>query len=159
MIKVWWFIYLSLSLSLSLPPPPPTVTSLLSMKDQLFLGSMEGAIHILTLDNKHTVTAAFSLSAHTQSVHSLLALGSRILPRQWLPTLIGRSNVIEHPFYADCIAQEDIDSISERMIGRQQHLLVSIGQGFHGVCGKPVEPLISQQDLYDSFILLWLPPR
>lgn len=129
------------------------------MADQLFLGTKEGTIDVLTIDSTNTVTNVYSLSAHTQSVHTLLPLGSRILPRQWLPTLIGRTNVINHPFYAGCIAQEDIDTITERMIGRQQQLLVSIGHGFHGVCGKMVEPLMTQQDLYDTHVLLWLPPR
>lgn len=143
---------------LSLPPSlPPLVSSLLCMGNQLFLGTSEGTIHVLTIDASNSISMVNSLSAHTRSVHTLLPLGSRILPRQWLPTLIGRSNVIEQ--YADKMNQEDIDSLSERMIGHQQRLLVSIGHGFHGVCGKLVEPLMNQQDLYDTYVLLWLPPR
>ena len=82
-------------------------------------------------------------------------LGSRLFPRQWLPKLIGRSNVVE--YYKDLLEEEELDAISSRMIGRQYRLLISIGQGFQGVSGtRPVDS--SLREILDNFLLLWLPP-
>ena len=43
-----------------------------------------------------SVTSCVELRGHNKEVYKILSLGARILPRHWLPSIIGRSNIIEH---------------------------------------------------------------
>jgi len=78
------------------------------------------------------------------------------MPRQWLPNIIGRSNVIDK--YMHLMPSETLDeayAIRSAMSGRTTKMLVSLGLGYHGIAGK-VEPLATGRDFDDNFLLLWM---
>ena len=102
------------------------------------------------------VTGGVSLSqfrGHVKTVHSLLTLGARTLPRHcsWRPSILGRSNMMD--YLLDLLGEDDIQDIHTSMVGRQTRLLVSVGQGFYGIAGKVVEAL-TPRDISDNFLLL-----
>ena len=121
------------------------------------MGTSSGYVVTIEIDSLLQVsTPCLPMVAHSRGIHTLLSLGSRVLPRQWLPTLIGRSNVIE--YYHDLLEEDEVDEIMSRMIGRQSQLLITVGQGFHGLSGFRMVDSSIQNDLHDNFVLLWLPP-
>ena len=99
------------------------------------------------------IVSSTELRGHVGETFTLLSLGARTLPRHWLPTIIGRSNAID--YYRDLLGDDDIESIQSTMLGRQCKLLVTVGSGFYGVAGQLVEPIMSQRDCEDTFLLLW----
>ena len=122
------------------------------MGNQLQLAISDGRILVLKTRDSQPVSTV-ELRAHVKTIHTLLPLSCRTLSRQWLPSIIGRSNVID--YYRDLLAEEDIRDINATMVGRQAQLLVSIGVGFQGVAGRLVEPLMTPKDREGNFILLW----
>ena len=99
------------------------------------------------------------INAHCGGIHALTSLDSRIFPRQWIPTLVGRSNVIEYHYYKDLLEDDEIATIKSRIIGHQSRLLVTIGQGFQGFFdSRSIKPS-SLEDRHDDYLLLWLPPN
>ena len=122
------------------------------MGDQLQLALSTGRILLLNAYDG-CVSSPTELKGHMDGIYCILPISGRILPRHWLPSIIGRSNVID--YYRDLLSEEDIQQITSSMIGRQCRLLVSIGHGFYGVAGKVVEPLMSSKDCDDNFVLLW----
>ena len=88
-----------------------------------------------------------------KTVHSMLTLGARVLPKHWRPSILGRSNVMD--YLLDLLGEDDIQDITASMVGRQTRLLVSVGSGFYGIAGKVVETLMSPRDITDNFLLLW----
>jgi len=65
------------------------------MGNQLQLALSTGVILILNTQDSQVVSTV-QLHGHVKGIHSLLPLGGRILPKQWLPSIIGRSNVIDY---------------------------------------------------------------
>lgn len=140
-----YFTFLSLSLSCA-------VTSVCSVRDMLHLALSNG--EILQLHTAHDqIDSVSHLRGHVKSIHSLLTLGARVLPRNWRPSILGRSNVMD--YLLELLGEDDIQDISDSMIGRQTRLLVSIGKGFYGIAGKVVDTLMSPSDISDNFLLLW----
>lgn len=126
----------------------------------LYIGTEMGHIIVLSFnwDTLELIPSCAPVVAHDQScgLYKLLTLGSRVFPRHWIPTLIGRNNVIE--YYRDLLEEEDITEINSRIIGCQSQLLLSLGRGFHGLTSSKMIDS-SLQDRHDNFVLLWLPPR
>ena len=122
------------------------------MGNQLQLAISDGRVLVLQTRGSQLLSTV-ELRAHVKNIHTLLPLSCRTLSRQWLPSIIGRSNVID--YYQDLLAEEDIRDINATMVGRQAQLLISIGVGFQGVAGRLVEPLMSPKDREGNFILLW----
>ena len=130
---------------------------MLSIDNHLFLGCRGGKIVILGVDPSNQASLVCELAGHTKSVSALLSLGSRVLPRHWIPSIIGRSNVIE--YYRELLGEDDIETITSHMIGRQCRVLVSVGQGMQALPGRPMDSNVAHRDHQDSFLLLWFPPR
>ena len=65
------------------------------MGTQLYFAVDSGKVFQLETDGA-AVSLAAELRGHTKQVYEILTLGARTLPRHWLPSIIGRSNVIEH---------------------------------------------------------------
>jgi serine/threonine protein kinase len=130
------------------------VTDMMVLNDLLYLSTSSGAIIPLQIDpHTYTMSALCSpIAGHHGNVHRLMSLDSRIFPKHWIPTLIGRSNVIE--YYRDLLDEEEIADISSRIIGRQCRLLVSVGEGFPGLKKMQLAPA---GDDKENFVLLWLP--
>lgn len=122
------------------------------MGNQLQLAISDGRVLVLQTQGSELLSTV-ELRAHVKNIHTLLPLSCRTLSRQWLPSIIGRSNVID--YYQDLLAEEDIRDINATMVGRQAQLLISIGVGFQGVAGRLVEPLMTPKDREGNFILLW----
>lgn len=122
------------------------------MGNQLQLAISDGRVLVLQTRGSQLLSTV-ELRAHVKNIHTLLPLSCRTLSRQWLPSIIGRSNVID--YYQDLLAEEDIRDINATMVGRQAQLLISIGVGFQGVAGRLVEPLMTPKDREGNFILLW----
>lgn len=120
------------------------------MDNQLQLAVSTGRILLLPSCGSGPPT---ELAGHMRGIHTLLSIGVRVLPKHWLPSIIGRSNVID--YYRDLLSDEDMQSITSTMIGRQSRLLISVGRGFHGLAGRLVEPLMTHHDQEDNFVLLW----
>ena len=130
----------------------PTVLSFCAMGSQLQLSLSNGKILLLTISNQ-TVISYVELKGHVKDIYTILPIGGRILPKHWLPSIIGRSNVID--YYRDLLGEDDIQDITSTMVGRQSRLLVSVGCGFAGLANRLVEPLMSPKDREENFILLW----
>ena len=134
----------------SLPLPP--VTCICAVHDKLHLAQESG--QILQLHTPHReVESVSQFRGHVKTVHSLLTLGARTLPRHWRPSILGRSNVMD--YLLDLLGEDDIQDIHTSMVGRQTRLLVSVGRGFYGIAGKVVEALMTPRDISDNFLLLW----
>ena len=128
------------------------------MDSSLYLGTTAGTVVALELGPDLVLrTSCAPVTAHTNQIHSLLLLSSRVFPRQWLPRLVGRSNAIE--YYKDLLDEEEIEDISSRIVGRHSLLLVSIGQGFVGVSSARGTKMFLRNEVPDIFLLLWLLPR
>ena len=128
------------------------VTSICCVKEILHLALTNG--EILQLATSHnSIESVSRLRGHVKSIHSLLTLGARVLPRNWRPSILGRSNVMD--YLLELLGEDDIHDITESMVGRQTRLLVSVGKGFYGIAGKVVEALMSPSDISDNFLLLW----
>lgn len=122
------------------------------MGAQLQLALASGKILLLNIRDSQ-VESSVELGGHMKGMYCILPIGGRILPKHWLPSIIGRSNVLD--YYRDLLEEEEIQEISSSMVGRQSRLLVSVGRGFSGVAGRLVEPLMSPKDLEENFVLLW----
>ena len=132
--------------------PSLSVTSLCSVGNRLHLSMSDG--EILQLHTPHDSVLSLSrLRGHVKSVHSLLTLGARVLPRHWRPSILGRSNVMD--YLLELLGEDDIQDINDSMVGRQSRLLVSVGKGFYGIAGRVVEGLLTPSDISDNFLLLW----
>ena len=59
----------------------------------------------------------------------------------------------------DLLDERDIKSITSTMVGHQTRLLVSIGHGYLGLTDKLVEPIMSNRDRQENFVLLWATNR
>ena len=144
-----------LSHSLLPSPPPPSVlpvSCICAVGNQLQLAHTDG--HILQLLIPHNeVDSLSTLHGHMKTVHSMLTLGARTLPKHWRPSILGRSNVMD--YLLELLGEEDIQDIHSSMVGRQTRLLVSVGCGFYGIAGKVIESLMSPCDVSDNFLLLW----
>ena len=64
------------------------------MGSQLQLALDTGKILLLNTD-KVEVTETVALHGHGKDIYQTLSIGGRIFPRHWLPTIIGRSNVVD----------------------------------------------------------------
>ncbi len=55
------------------------------------------------------VTSCVELRGHVKDVYAILSLGARVLPRHWLPSIMGRDNVINYYRFASllCLSLED----------------------------------------------------
>lgn len=138
--------------------PPSTVTTVCAMGHQLQLSLSTGKILVLNISEDASIASSVQLQGHVKDIYTILPIGTRTLPRQWLPTIIGRSNVID--YYRDLIGEEDIQDILSSMVGHQSRLLVSVGYGFSGLAGgRFVEPLMLPKDRDENFILLWYVTR
>ena len=62
---------------------------------QLFFAVEKGCVFQLET-NGPDVVSSVELRGHAKGVYKILSLGARILPRHWLPSIIGRSNVIDY---------------------------------------------------------------
>lgn len=65
------------------------------MGTQLYFTVESGKVFQL-LTQGSRVTSCLELRGHAESVYKILTLGARTLPKHWLPSIIGRSNVIEY---------------------------------------------------------------
>lgn len=131
------------------------VTSILIMGSSIHASLGKGKI--LRLDNINSDVTGQVLHGHFDNVYSILPISCRTMPKQWLPTIIGRSNVIDkymHLLPTDEVSDE-AHKIRSTMMGRTTQLLVSLGMGYHGIAGK-VEPLATGKDTEDNFLLLWM---
>lgn len=70
------------------------VTSLHAMGSQLQLALDTGKILLLNT-RKTEITETVVLHGHGKEIHQMISIGGRILPRHWLPSIIGRSNTID----------------------------------------------------------------
>jgi len=130
------------------------VTSILMLDSCIHASLSKG--RILRLDNLTTQITGQVLHGHIGKVYSIIPISCRTMPRQWLPSIIGRSNVIDK--YMHLMPSETLDEahgIRSAMSGRTTKLLVSLGLGYHGIAGR-VEPLATCKDLDDNFLLLWM---
>lgn len=64
------------------------------MGPQLQLALDTGKILLLNTE-KTEITETVELHGHVKAIHQTVSIGGRILPRHWLPTIIGRSNAID----------------------------------------------------------------
>ena len=131
------------------------VTSILTMGSSIHASLSKG--RILRLDNTSSEITAQVLHGHFDDVYSILPLSCRTVSKQWLPAIIGRSNVIDK--YTHLLQTEEMSDEAQKirssMVGRTTQLLVSLGLGYHGIAGK-VEPLATGKDTEDNFLLLWM---
>ena len=131
------------------------VTSILTMGSSIHASLSKGKI--LRLDNISSEITGQVLHGHFDNVYSILPISCRTSSKQWLPTIIGRSNVIDK--YMHLLQTEEMSDeahkIRSSMVGRTTQLLVSLGLGYHGIAGK-VEPLATGKDTEDNFLLLWM---
>ena len=131
------------------------VTSILTMGSSIHASLSKG--RILRLDNISSEITAQVLHGHFDDVYSILPLSCRTMSKQWLPAIIGRSNVIDK--YTHLLQTEEMSDEAQKirssMVGRTTQLLVSLGLGYHGIAGK-VEPLATGKDFEDNFLLLWM---
>lgn len=134
------------------------MTHLLALHDTLYVATSNSQITAIQFDDSFNITqpSCSPINAHTGGIHTMLSLDSRIFPRQWIPTIIGRSNVIE--YYKDLLEEEEIASINSRIVGHQSRLLVTIGQGFQGFFDSRIKNS-SLEGRHDDYVLLWLPPK
>ena len=133
---------------------PTLVTSILTLDSSIHASLSNG--RILRLDNLTAQINGQVLQGHIDKVYSILPISCRTMPRQWLPNIIGRSNVIDK--YMHLMPSETLDeayAIRSAMSGRTTKMLVSLGLGYHGIAGK-VEPLATGRDFDDNFLLLWM---
>ena len=65
------------------------------MDTQLFFAVETGKVFQLQTQGSK-VTSSLELRGHAESVYRIMSLGARTLPKHWLPSIIGRSNVIEY---------------------------------------------------------------
>lgn len=65
------------------------------MGSELQLALSTGKILLATTEGTDIV-ATMELKGHANDVYQLLSIGGRILPRHWLPSIIGRSNAIDY---------------------------------------------------------------
>ncbi len=72
-----------------------SVTSLYAMGSELQLALSNGHILLATTSDTDIVETT-ELKGHVREVYQLLSIGGRVLPRHWLPSIIGRSNAIDY---------------------------------------------------------------
>lgn len=65
------------------------------METHLYFAVETGKVFQLETDGS-AVTSVVELRGHAKEVYKIKTLGARTLPRHWLPSIIGRSNVIEY---------------------------------------------------------------
>ena len=70
------------------------VSSLHAMGSQLQLALTTGQIVLLNVKATEIVSS-LTLAGHVKNIYQTLSIGGRILPRHWLPSIIGRSNAID----------------------------------------------------------------
>ena len=68
--------------------------------------------------------SCMELRGHVKDVYAILSLGGRILPRHWLPSIIGRSNVIQYYRYVgrahdNCLLLQDVFLVSFSILSSQ----------------------------------------
>lgn len=126
------------------------VSSIQMMNSKVYLATRVGKI--VSVDISENPPASKELHGHYGDIYSILPLGSRVLPRQWLPSIIGRINVMDR--FSNELSEEAVKVIQETMIGRSVDILLTVGKGFYGL-GKS-NPLASASDTNDSFLLLWM---
>lgn len=79
----------------------PVAVSFFSVTDTRLLFAVEtGKVFQLSTEGTSVVSCA-ELRGHIKDVYAILSLGARILPRHWLPSIIGRDNVVN---YYKCVA-------------------------------------------------------
>jgi len=67
-----------------------------SVTDTRLLFAVEtGKVFQLSTDGSKVVSCV-ELRGHIKDVTSILSLGARTLPRHWLPSIIGRNNVVNY---------------------------------------------------------------
>ena len=133
-----------------MPLAVSAVSSLQMVNSKIYLATRVGKV--VSVDITENPPTSKELHGHYGDIYSVLPLGSRVLPRQWLPSIIGRINVMDK--YSNEISEEDVKVIQETMIGRSADILLTVGKGFYGL-GKS-NPLASSSDTNDSFLLLWV---
>ena len=70
------------------------VTSLHAMGSQLQLALGTGKVLLLNT-RKTEISETVVLHGHGKEIYQMMSIGGRILPRHWLPSIIGRSNTID----------------------------------------------------------------
>ncbi len=68
------------------------------MGSELQLALSNGHILLATTSDMEIVSTT-ELKGHVKEIHQLLSIGGRVLPRHWLPSIIGRSNAIDYYRY------------------------------------------------------------
>lgn len=94
---------------------PSVLVSFFSVMDTNLLFAVEtGKVFQLSTEGS-TIVSSTELRGHAKEVYGMLSLGARILPRHWLPSIIGRDNVInyykyESQFQAFCLVDLSVGS-------------------------------------------------
>ena len=127
-----------------------TVSAIQIVNSNMYLATRAGKVVSVKISEQQPTSK--ELHGHYGDVYSILPLGSRVLPRQWLPSIIGRINVMDK--FSGEVPQEAIKLIQDRIVGRSVDILLTVGKGFYGL-GKS-NPLASASDANDSFLLLWV---
>lgn len=131
-------------------PSLHAVSSIQMVNSKIYLATRVGKV--VSVDISENPPTSKELHGHCGDIYSVLPLGSRVLPRQWLPSIIGRINVMDR--FSTELSEEAVKMIQDSMIGRSVDILLTVGKGFHGL-GKS-NPLASASDTNDSFLLLWM---
>ncbi len=85
-----------ISLPPSLSPSLPLLVSFFSVMGTYLLFAVQSG-KVFRLETAGSdVTSSVELRGHAKGVYKIMSLGARVLPRHWLPSIIGRSNVIEY---------------------------------------------------------------
>lgn len=129
---------------------PSSVSAIQIVNSSLYLATRAGIAVSVEISESHPTIK--ELHGHSGDVYSILPLGSRVLPRQWLPSIIGRINVMDR--FPGEMPEESIKVIQDGIFGRSVDILLTVGKGFYGL-GKS-NPLASASDTTDSFLLLWV---
>ena len=130
--------------------PSPVSSIQIVNSTRIYLATRAGKV--VSVEISEQPPSSKELHGHCGDVYSILPLGSRVLPRQWLPSIIGRINVMDK--FSGELPEETIKLIQDRIVGRSLDILVTVGKGFYGL-GKS-NPLASSSDTNDSFLLLWM---
>ena len=127
-----------------------SVSAIQIVNSSMYLATRAGKV--VSVEISESLLTSKELHGHCGDVYSILPLGSRVLPRQWLPSIIGRINVMDK--FPGEMPEESIKMIQDRIVGRSVDILLTVGKGFNGLGNS--NPLASSSDTTDSFLLLWV---
>ena len=125
------------------------VESIQTVGSKVYLATSAG--RVIAIDYANNSWKHKELSGHYGDVNVIVPLGGRTLPRHWLPSIIGRTSAKDKILGE--LSDENVQKIEESIIGESKEIVVSVGKGFYGL-GRE-NPLSSESDQKDSFLLLW----